>query len=71
MLFFVKNRRIEMERLKDRVLRSYVRVRENQEGQGFVEYIMIVGLVGIALTAALIAFRGQISSALSTVGAGV
>ena len=60
-----------MEALKDRVLRSYVRVRENQEGQGFVEYIMIVGLVGIALVAALIAFRDQISSALSTVGAGV
>ncbi len=60
-----------MERLKDRVLKGYVRIREGREGQGFVEYLMIVGLVGIALTAALIAFRNQISSALSTVGAGV
>jgi Flp pilus assembly pilin Flp len=60
-----------MERLKNRVLRSYVRIREGSEGQGFVEYLMIVGLVGIALTAALIAFRGQISNALSSVGTGV
>jgi hypothetical protein len=57
--------------LKNRVLKWYVNIREASEGQGFVEYLMIVGLVGIGLTVALIAFRGQISTALSTVGAGV
>lgn len=60
-----------METLKSRVVEMFVRVRESQTGQGFVEYLMITGLVGIALTAALIAFRGQISTALNTVGAGV
>ncbi len=60
-----------MEVLWNRVLETMVRVRENHDGQGFVEYVLIIGLVGIALTAALIAFRGQISNALSTLGAGV
>ncbi len=40
-------------------------------GQGFVEYAMIMALIGLGLTAALFAFRDQLSSALSTVGAGL
>lgn len=60
-----------MEKLSNRILKAFVQIRESQEAQGFVEYLMITGLVGIALTAALVAFRGQISSALNTVGAGV
>ena len=60
-----------MERFRNRVLKAFVRVRESEQAQGFVEYLMITGLVGIALTAALVAFRGQISTALNTVGAGV
>jgi len=60
-----------MEALSNRVLKGFVRIRESHKGQGFVEYIMIIGLVGIALTLALGTFKGQISSALSTVGAGV
>jgi Flp pilus assembly pilin Flp len=60
-----------MEVLWNRVLQTVVRVRENRDGQGFVEYILIVGLVGIGLTAALIAFRGQISDALSSLGVGI
>ncbi len=60
-----------MERLKTRLLSAYLRTREGAQGQGFVEYLMIVGLVAIGMTAALIAFRNQISTALSTVGVGV
>jgi Flp pilus assembly pilin Flp len=60
-----------MDRLKTRLLSAYVRTRENSHGQGFVEYLMIIGLIALGLSAALIAFRGQISTALSTVGAGV
>jgi hypothetical protein len=60
-----------MERLSNGILKAVVRIRESEKAQGFVEYIMIVGLVGIGLSLALIAFRGQISTALSTVGAGV
>ena len=60
-----------MEQLKTRLLSAYLRTREGAQGQGFVEYLMIIGLVALGLSAALIAFRGQISTALSTVGAGV
>ncbi len=60
-----------MEWLKTRLLSAYLRTREGAHGQGFVEYLMIVGLVAIGMTAALIAFRNQISTALSTVGVGV
>ena len=50
---------------------SILRNRNSNAGQGFIEYIMITGLVGIALVAALVAFQGQISNALNTVGIGV
>jgi hypothetical protein len=60
-----------MSRLKMTLLSTYVRARESNKGQGFVEYLMIIGLVALGLSAALIAFRGQISTALSTVGSGV
>ena len=60
-----------MESVKLRMMESCVRFLNRREGQGFVEYLFIIGLVGLGLTAALIAFRGQLSTALSTVGAGV
>jgi Flp pilus assembly pilin Flp len=60
-----------MDQLKSRLLSAYVRTREGQEGQGFVEYLMIIGIVALGLAVALAAFRGQISSALSTIGGGV
>ena len=60
-----------MNTLKMSLLKAYVRARDNNQGQGFVEYLFIIGLVALGLSAALIAFRGQISTALSTVGAGV
>jgi Flp pilus assembly pilin Flp len=60
-----------MDQLKSRLLSAYVRAREGQKGQGFVEYMMIIGLVALGLAAALIAFRNQLSNALSSVGAGV
>ena len=44
---------------------------KGRKGQGFVEYLMIMALVGLGLTAALVAFRGQLSTALSTVGVGL
>jgi Flp pilus assembly pilin Flp len=60
-----------MNQLNSRFLSAYLRAREGRKGQGFVEYLMIIGLVALGLAAALIAFQGQISTALSTVGAGV
>jgi Flp pilus assembly pilin Flp len=60
-----------MDQLKTRLLSAYVSARGGQKGQGFVEYLMIIGLVALGLSAALIAFRGQISTALNSVGSGV
>jgi Flp pilus assembly pilin Flp len=56
-----------------RLFLAYLRavLGENSDGQGFVEYLMIIGLIALGLAAALVAFQGQISTALSTVGAGV
>lgn len=45
--------------------------RNSNSGQGFVEYIMIIGLIGLGLVAALVAFQGQLSTALNAVGIGV
>ena len=57
-----------MKRLSNGLLKTFVAIRESEQAQGFVEYIMIVGLVGLGLVAALVAFRGQISTALNTIG---
>ena len=60
-----------MTRLSNRILKAFVAIRESQEAQGFVEYLMITGLVGLGMAAALVAFRGQISNALNAIGGGV
>lgn len=60
-----------MKRLSNGLLKTFVAIRESEQAQGFVEYIMIVGLVGLGLVAALVAFRGQISTALNAIGTGV
>jgi Flp pilus assembly pilin Flp len=57
-----------MANLKNRALRSYVNLREASRGQGYVEYILIIAFVGLAVTAALTAFSGKISDALSAIG---
>ena len=60
-----------MKRFSNHLLKAFVRIRESESAQGFVEYLMITGLVGIALTVALTSFKDQISTALSQVGTGV
>ena len=60
-----------MARLSIGLPERLLRLRMSANGQGFVEYIFIIGLVALGLTAALIAFQGQISTAMSTIGAGV
>jgi hypothetical protein len=60
-----------MKQLKSHLLSAYVRARESHKGQGFVDYLMITGLVGLGLTAALLAFRSELSTVVHTVGADV
>jgi Flp pilus assembly pilin Flp len=48
-------------------IRAWVALKR-EEGQTFVEYSLIAAFVGIALILGLTAFKGQISSALSSIG---
>ncbi len=59
-----------VQRLSGRVAKTVFRL-QRVESRRFVENTMIMGLVGIAIAAGLIAFAGQISSALSSIGASV
>ena len=54
-----------METLKNRLLGTYLKVRESQEGQGYVEYLLIIVFIGLAVTAGLIALAGGINNGLS------
>lgn len=49
------------------VVRAYLAVKR-EEGQTFVEYSLIAGIIGVLLIAGLAGFRGQIESALTDVG---
>lgn len=41
---------------------------QREQGQGLVEYGLIVALVAIGLVAALVALKGNLASVFSTVG---
>jgi Flp pilus assembly pilin Flp len=41
---------------------------KRQEGQAFVEYALVIGLIAIAVTLALTFFAGQIEGAFTTIG---
>ncbi len=44
-----------------------VRLRNDEEGQGLVEYGLIIGLVAIALVAALVALNGGLTTVFSNI----
>jgi Flp pilus assembly pilin Flp len=60
-----------MDRVKIRLLKTFLPTLKYSAGQGFVEYVMIIALVALGLVIALSAFQGQLSTALSTVGGSV
>lgn len=47
------------------------RVRSDEEGQGLVEYALILALIAIVAIAALVFLGGQISGILNTIGTSV
>jgi Flp pilus assembly pilin Flp len=57
-----------MKRIVNGLVRNYVRVLEASEGQGYVEYILIIAFVGLAVIAGLTLFAGGVNSALSQLG---
>jgi Flp pilus assembly pilin Flp len=60
-----------MERLKDRIVGTWVRMREPKEGQGYTEYIILLALIAIAAYAAVKFLGTNVSQAMTNVGASV
>ena len=52
-------------------LRRFCRFSRANEAVSALEYAMLVGVIAVALSAALVTFSGQIETALATVGAKV
>ncbi len=50
---------------------SYLTLPRRQEGQGLVEYALIIALVAILILAALLALKNQVSSTFSTIVSGL
>jgi len=49
------------------MLSTWTAFRKSQEGQGLVEYALIIALVAILLVVALTALQGQLSSVFSNI----
>jgi Flp pilus assembly pilin Flp len=57
-----------MDRLKNRILGAYLRVRETGKGQGYTEYAILLALIAIVAYVAVQALGNNISKAMSSVG---
>jgi Flp pilus assembly pilin Flp len=60
-----------MDRLKKRILSTYLRVRETGKGQGYTEYVILLALIAIVAYAAVKLLGSNVSSAMSSVGGSV
>jgi Flp pilus assembly pilin Flp len=58
-------------RLGDFLLRRSVALRQSADGQGYVEYLLIMVLVGLGVTAGLIVLAGGINNGLSGIAGAV
>ena len=57
--------------MKKILIERYVRFRGAQEGQGYVEYLLIIVFIGLAVTAGLVALAGGINNGLSGIAGNV
>jgi Flp pilus assembly pilin Flp len=60
-----------MVNLKNFLLARSVALQESKEGQGYVEYLLIIVFIGLAVTAGLIALAGGINNGLSGIASSV
>jgi pilus assembly protein Flp/PilA len=56
-----------MNQMFARMLSTWTAFRESQEGQGLVEYALIIALVAILLVVALTALQGQLANVFSNI----
>jgi Flp pilus assembly pilin Flp len=57
--------------LKNFLLTRSVALLESKEGQGYVEYLLIIVFIGLAVTAGLIALAGGVNNAFSGIAGSV
>ena len=60
-----------MDRLKDRIVGTYLRLREKRKGQGYTEYIILLALIAIAAYGAVKLLGSNVSTAMNSVGGSV
>ncbi len=60
-----------MHAVRERVIRGWLRGRPTEQGQGLVEYGLILVLIAIVAILSLIFLGGTLSSMLSNVGSSV
>lgn len=56
-----------MRGLIEQVIETWLAFRESEEGQGLVEYALIIALVAILLVGALALLQGQLSGVFSNI----
>lgn len=56
-----------MQEFINRLTRTWLSFRESEEGQGLVEYALIIALVAILLVGALTLLQGQLSTVFSNI----
>ncbi len=57
-----------MESLKDRMVRTYLRIREAGKGQGYTEYVILLGLIAIVAYEAVDLLGDNVERAMRHVG---
>jgi Flp pilus assembly pilin Flp len=60
-----------MEALIRRLAELHRQGGESRRGQSYVEYVLIIALVSLAVTAALTTWSGRVSDALASLGSGL
>ena len=60
-----------MTKISNLMAERYVRFRTAEKGQGYVEYLLIIVFIGLAVTAGLIALAGGINNGLSGIAGNV
>ena len=51
-----------------KLINSFVRLREDESGQGLVEYLLIIALVAFAATAGMTTLASGLNSAFTKIG---
>jgi Flp pilus assembly pilin Flp len=60
-----------MDRLKSRILGTYLRVRETGKGQGYTEYVVLLALIAIVAYVAVRTLGQNVSTAMNSVGGSI